>query len=86
MVKETGAYVGEVKVKYDAIVQKLDESGEKLSVFVNAAWPHYKPNQTEFAKYPAMIKKASKERLDILKDIDLLLQEIQKTKAKRSVA
>ena len=81
MVKETGAYTGEIKVKYDAIVKKLDESGAALSKFVNAAWPHYKPNKTEFAKYPAMIKEASKERVKILKDLDSLVQDIKKANA-----
>jgi len=71
---ETGEYTGEAKVRYQALVDKLDKSGEVLSNFVNSAWPHYKPNKTEFAKYPAMIQKASKERLDILRDIDSLLK------------
>jgi hypothetical protein len=68
-VKDTGAYTGELKVKYDAILKKLDESGERLSEFVNKAWPHYEPNKAEFKKYPAMIVEASKERKQILVDI-----------------
>jgi hypothetical protein len=76
VVRETGEYSGEAKVRYADLVKRLDDAGGKLAEFVNAAWPHYKPNQTEFSKYPGLIQKASKERLEILKDIDSLLRVI----------
>ena len=63
---------------YDAIVEKLDSSGAKLASFVNAAWPHYMPDKDEFKKYPDMIKVASKERVQILKDISSLKDEMKK--------
>ena len=79
VVRETGAYTGEVKAKYDAILGKLAESGGRLTDFVNAAWPHYKPDKVEFSKYPAMIVEASKERVQILKDLGSLKEAIQKS-------
>lgn len=79
VVKETGFYTGEVRVKYDEIVGKLEKSGGRLTDFVNAAWPHYTPDKVEFSKYPAMIKEASKERILILKDLDNLKKELQKS-------
>jgi hypothetical protein len=75
VVTDTGAYTGQVKVLYDALLAKLDASGEKLSTFVNSAWSHYMPNKAEFKKYPAMVQLASQERKQILKEALPELQE-----------
>lgn len=37
--KETGAYSGQLKVKYDALIEKLETSNEKIIALVNKAWP-----------------------------------------------
>jgi len=78
-VKETGAYTGEAKVKYETLVKKLDDSGAKLADFVNGAWPHYVPDQEEFKKYAGLIQIASGERKELLKEVDSLVTAIQKS-------
>jgi hypothetical protein len=57
----------------------LEESGGRLTDFVNKAWPHYIPDKVEFAKYPDLIKEASKERVVILKDLNDLKEELKKS-------
>lgn len=86
VVKETGAYTGEVAAKYNELAKKLEDSGAKLVQFVNAAWPQYKPAPGGFTTYPDKIKEASKEHQDILKDIDTLRTMIQKIVVKRFLA
>jgi hypothetical protein len=38
-VKETGAYTGQLKVKYEELKDKLDSYGGKIIDLVNKAWP-----------------------------------------------
>jgi len=75
---ETGYYTGELRKKYDALVKKMDESGAKLATFVNDAWPHYEPKPGAFVPYADLIKVASKERKELLKEVDDIKSEIAK--------
>jgi hypothetical protein len=38
-VKETGAYTGQLKVMYEAMIEKLESSNQKIIELVNKAWP-----------------------------------------------
>ena len=39
IIKETGAYTGHLKVKYEELKEKLDSYGGKIIDLVNKAWP-----------------------------------------------
>jgi len=68
-VKETGAYSPELAVKYQEMLHKIEQPGMKLAVYVNTAWPHYKPDAAAFKKYPGMVKESSKETQEIVKSL-----------------
>jgi hypothetical protein len=74
VVTETGAYTGDLKVKYEALTEKLEAGGSKLADFVNGAWPHYKPDQPAFKAYGGMVVKESGAHKALLNE---LMGEIQ---------
>jgi hypothetical protein len=90
VVKETGAYTGELQTKYDALTDKLEAGGSKLADFVNGAWPLYKPDQPAFKQYTGMVVKESaahKKLLnELMTDIQAFKRAYEKTVTKRWTA
>jgi lytic cellulose monooxygenase (C1-hydroxylating) len=86
VVKETGAYTGELDVKYRDLVKKLDAAGVKLAEFVNEAWPHYEPSDKRFKEFPDLIKQAMKERKLLSDEVEAFKKAVQKTVVKRFFA
>jgi hypothetical protein len=39
VVKETGVYTGDLKIKYEALRNKMSDSNSKIIEMVNKAWP-----------------------------------------------
>ena len=83
VVKETGAYTGELQVKYEAIRAQIEKYGAKIIELVNKAWPANKELKDAGMDYMKM--QFSPEWRDtflryeaIKKDIDAFKVETQK--------
>ena len=75
MVKETGAYTGALKVKYEELKDKLDVYGGKIIDMVNIAWPANKEYKDIGMAYVKM--QMSSESRNIYKKYDALKTEIE---------
>jgi hypothetical protein len=78
VVTETGDYPPDLEVRYKALAQTLQLAGEKLSDFVNSAWPGYKPDQPAFKQYTGMVAKAGKEDKALISSLMGQLEDFAK--------
>jgi hypothetical protein len=75
IVKETGAYTGQLKVKYEELKDKLDSYGGRIIDLVNKAWPANKEYKDIGNAYMKM--QMSTESRDAYKRYEALKTEIE---------
>jgi hypothetical protein len=67
VVQETGAYTGDLKVKYEAMAQELAAASRKLINYVNSVvWEHDEINLTGSVGFPAVLRNMLAERFKIV--------------------
>jgi hypothetical protein len=70
VVRETGAYTGESKVKYDKALGLLEKESKKLIAFVNeVVWQDNKIDPAGSAKFPSVVGNMVAQRQKILKEL-----------------
>jgi hypothetical protein len=73
VVEETGAYTGEVKVKYDAMAKQLADASRKLINYVNTVvWEGEKMNPSGTFGFPAVLRGMLAERFKIVTTAEFL--------------
>jgi hypothetical protein len=75
VVKETGAYAGALRVKYEELKDKLDLYGGKIIDMVNTAWPANKEYKDIGMAYVKM--QMSAEMRNAYKQYEELKSEIE---------
>jgi hypothetical protein len=83
VVKETGAYTGALRVKYEELKDKLDLYGGRIIDMVNTAWPankEYKDVGTAYLKMQmsSEMRNAYKTYEGLKTDIEAFKAELQK--------
>jgi hypothetical protein len=70
VVRETGAYTGEAKAKYDKALTQLAQASKTLINYVNEViWQDNKIDVAGAAKFPSVVSNMVAERSKILKDL-----------------
>jgi hypothetical protein len=76
VVKETGAYTGALRIKYEELKDKLDVYGGRIIAMVNTAWPASKEYTSDVAM-AYMKMQMSPEMRNAYKQYDGLKTEIE---------
>jgi hypothetical protein len=67
VVQETGAYTGEIKVKYEEMANQLAAAGRKMINYVNTVvWQDGKIDPSGSRGFPAVVRNMLAERAKIL--------------------
>jgi hypothetical protein len=77
-VKVTGQYPPALETKYQDLIKQIERPALKLATYINAAWPHYKADETLMKGFGAIGAEAGKEGKEVFEALKPKIEEFKK--------